>query len=600
MRRVSIGRIGWRFAWLGVAFMASVRAANGEAVSSPEIDRGFETLRVWNSDSIASDYQAGELLLVDFFAHWCGPCLGVSKELGRWEKEAGVKGLRVLPVNVERRSPSKTDAFIRKAELEAVYFDSEGDLAKQLGVQALPYLALVRVEPEGSVQRFRVLERFTSYPGIEVLESRVAFARRDDDPATVETTAPEAPVEIVESVEAIAPPVVRVDRDEERAVSRPSRATVEPEAEVATVPEVEEKAVQSAPVSPVWETPVDPAVNAFSISGGFDRESLVSDDVEILNTSTRFGHTGMRVNATLSVSRNTSELTYSPSSSDLVGVASERDETSTQLGFDVEWVRSEAFSGLMSIGAYEGFTDYRSVWLDEFYRQQFEPVDGYEVADPRGYSVALGGRWVYIPATAILDVVGGYQFDRVSPAYEAIPFEPLTRGRSEIGTSFVRVASENLLSERIRIKQQLQAADTSDRSLRFSYLLAANFALSERIVVRTETGHTRESSDFDSKHFGVVLDGELGMGFRASGFVRRYSDSGEIVDPLILSTASPSLRTRQYGLSFSWKGERAYASLAAGRYKTLYDELPAISFQFENLYRDRDWDFVKISTGFNF
>lgn len=598
MSVVGTGQIRFFFALIFSVSLSIAQYGNSEY---PNIGESIESLEEWESGNIIGPFTDGEILVLDFFAHWCVPCLGVSRELSQFELDTTVDKIRVLPINVESRDPAKTNTFIKRAGLERAYSDIDGRLSTLFGIKALPFVAVVKVDDGNGERSFSVVEEYERFPGVGILDIRlreVRMAEKEDEvsnPQIVEIASTEV-FEITTVATSIS------------GLKKPTPATVQLES---VEPEVRpEKAIENS--TPVYPKSVDTAIDEIAsarvlqneeqwkFSARFTYESMGSSDVDISNTAIETNANLRNLTGTLSLSRSSNGLQYSPSSSDLVGVESVRNEDSYQLGFDGEFGLGDRSSMLATIGAYEGFTDYRSIWLDEFYRQQFEPVVGYRVADPQGYSISVGGRYIYIPATAVLDLTMGYQRDRIAPAYEAIPFEPLTRGRSEIETKVIRIASENLVSRRVRIMQQIQFADTTDRSLRISYLLESRIAIGETLVGKASLATTKESANFESRHIGLSLEKEIGMGFNVSLYGRQYSDDGEIVDPLILSTASPSLGTSQLGTGFLWKGEQSSFSLSFGCYKTDYEALPAISFQFENLYADRDWDFLRLSGSINF
>ncbi|MEM9157764.1 MAG: TlpA disulfide reductase family protein [Verrucomicrobiota bacterium] len=511
--------LGASLAW----FLSNITLGNE---SYPDIGDELRGLEVWGSGDLIEDFDVGEVLILDFFAHWCGPCLEVSKELK--QLEAG--GFQLLPINVESVGPERTDAFLNKAGIERAYFDPDGNLSAALLIEALPFVALVEVLEEGEVAVRRIYRRF---PGSETVAKDAELLRESNMYSNFGSFA------------------------KGNGLGRPSVAN--------------------------------------SVKSGAYFERYSSSDVEIANTKLSFNLSGRSWESTISIVENVSELNYTPSDRDLIGIAETRSESMRQFSLDVEKGAGDAFKALYSLGAYEGFTDYRSIWLDEFYRQQFEPVEGYEEADPKGVSLSIGGRWEYVPATATADFILGYQMDEISPAYEAAPFEPLRRGTSDMETAFASLNSENLVSRKLRVRQDLRFAETTSRSLRTQYSIKANYAASELWVARFGLGKTWESGSFRSSYWGASVERDVTRSVTVGAFGRRYWDSGEIKDPEILSTAAPELETRRWGLSIEWVWESISFRLMGGEYRTSYGELPDISFQFENLYRNRDWKFVNAS-----
>src|SRR5262245_52137036 len=56
---------------------------------------------IWLSDYLAgSESENGHLVLLNFFAVWCKPCLDELPVLDAWQQQYGPRGLRVLSVNV--------------------------------------------------------------------------------------------------------------------------------------------------------------------------------------------------------------------------------------------------------------------------------------------------------------------------------------------------------------------------------------------------------------------------------------------------------------------------------------------------------------------
>lgn len=85
----------------------------------------------------------GKVVLVDFWASWCSPCLSSFPWMDELQKRHGQKGLVVVAVNLDQ-DRALADAFLKRTAPQfRIEFDAEGTLAKQFGVQAMPTSFLI-------------------------------------------------------------------------------------------------------------------------------------------------------------------------------------------------------------------------------------------------------------------------------------------------------------------------------------------------------------------------------------------------------------------------------------------------------------------------
>jgi thiol-disulfide isomerase/thioredoxin len=135
---------------------------------------------------IALDSYAGKVLLIDFWATWCPPCVaGLPNVIATYEKWNG-KGFEVLGVSLDD-DRAALDAFVKAKKVPwRQYFDGKGwenDVAKDWDVHAIPKTYLV--DHTGRV-------RFVGVEGEELERAVQELIERADKAAKAAKT-PEPP-----------------------------------------------------------------------------------------------------------------------------------------------------------------------------------------------------------------------------------------------------------------------------------------------------------------------------------------------------------------------------------------------------------------------
>lgn len=88
---------------------------------------------------------AGRVLLVNFWASWCGPCREEMPSLDRLQAELGGADFQVLAVSVDEGGLPAVDRFFAMLGIEHLetYLDPTGKFADALKLTALPTTVLI-------------------------------------------------------------------------------------------------------------------------------------------------------------------------------------------------------------------------------------------------------------------------------------------------------------------------------------------------------------------------------------------------------------------------------------------------------------------------
>jgi thiol-disulfide isomerase/thioredoxin len=87
----------------------------------------------------------GRVLLVNFWATWCAPCIRELPSLDRLQLRLGGEGLLVLAISQDRGGAKVAAPFLKKLDIYrlGLFLDPKMKLGRAFGVRALPWTILI-------------------------------------------------------------------------------------------------------------------------------------------------------------------------------------------------------------------------------------------------------------------------------------------------------------------------------------------------------------------------------------------------------------------------------------------------------------------------
>ena len=262
-----------------------------------------------------------------------------------------------------------------------------------------------------------------------------------------------------------------------------------------------------------------------------------------------------------------------------------------------EW--SQQWSGTLTLGAYDGYADYRSIWISEFYKQFYGGFPSYYDPDPHGQSVNVNAEWDYLPGSGSATFGLGFGRDEIAPgwSFDSAVGKP-EPGRESLDTFSGNILVEQALNPWLKTELALTFRQTSERDPRFG-ILNTWIAAVGPVAFRLTGGVTSEAPSFDAAYGSAVIEWNFQPQWSARIGYRAYTDNGEI-ESSGFNALAPPVDSTEIFTNLLWDNGEFAVLAGVGLLDTDYEDLSEDNEFFGNLYRDRQWWTFRLSASYRF
>ena len=118
---------------------------SGANAPSPDELKSLPPLNLqdFRGKSVRADQFKGSVVVLDFWATWCAPCISEIPALNRLQQKYGEQGVRVVGVTLQSGEPKEVRPFIERNKMKYTILMGDDEQMYDLNVFAFPTTLLL-------------------------------------------------------------------------------------------------------------------------------------------------------------------------------------------------------------------------------------------------------------------------------------------------------------------------------------------------------------------------------------------------------------------------------------------------------------------------
>ena len=107
------------------------------------------SLTYLDGTTVTQDDLKGDIVVMDFWATWCGPCMAAMPHMLELQEKHGGKGVQIIGISLDRTEDILKDTIKKEGMDWPQHYDPDRTITKQFGVRGIPTIYIL--SPEGEV-----------------------------------------------------------------------------------------------------------------------------------------------------------------------------------------------------------------------------------------------------------------------------------------------------------------------------------------------------------------------------------------------------------------------------------------------------------------